>query len=355
MKTITFWAAAVAAVTFAFPAAAGKPADAWLTTKTKIALLADSDVDGTKINVDSSGGVVTLYGTLPDQAQQRRAVELARGIEGVTSVRDLTNVDAGMSRSTMAKTATTNDKRLRKDVEKALETNRLSGSSIKVASVEDGNVVLTGQADSLSDQRVALARARSVPGVMRVTDRISTGDPDDVDAWRPRSVKDGRVESRAGDAWITAAVKLRLLASEETPGLAINVDTDDGVVTLFGVVPTSTAKTTAEAEARKVEDVAKVVNALQIVPEDEQAAQARKDDEIKKAVRASFEADDRLDDANLDVEVKNGVVRLTGQVASHDDRVLAAQRARAARDVRSVRQELEVKLGSATASASPNN
>lgn len=345
MMTNTFWAAIVA-VTFALPASAKQPADAWITTKTKIALLADTDVDGTRINVDTSEGVVTLYGAVPDRAQHQRAIDVAKGIEGVTSVRDLMTIQAP-SPSSPAKPkpgTESTDATLRKRVETALNTPRLEGSDIKVASVENGVVTLSGDADSLSDQRVALARARSVPGVKRVTDKITAADPDDIASWRERTVKEGKVASRAGDAWITSAAKLRLLADESTPGLAINVDTDDGVVTLFGIVPTAEAKAKAEAEVSKVDDVVKVVNALQVVPEEKQARVERKDDEILTAVRSTLDDDARLDGDDIDVEVKNGVVRLTGTVASPSDRVLAAQRARAVAGVRAVRQELQVKV-----------
>ena len=37
--------------------------------------------------------------------------------------------------------------------------------------------------------------------------------------------------------WITSDTKMRLLADGRTPALDINVDTWNGVVTLFGSVP----------------------------------------------------------------------------------------------------------------------
>ena len=54
------------------------------------------------------------------------------------------------------------------------------------------------------------------------------------------------------------------MANGETPGMDINVDTTDGIVTLFGTVPDQTAKTEATAEAEKVSGVKKVVNELEI-------------------------------------------------------------------------------------------
>ncbi|GGI15774.1 MAG: BON domain-containing protein [Oxalicibacterium faecigallinarum] len=60
--------------------------DAMLTTKVKTALLADSDVKGLAINVDTSQGVVSLNGEVKNQAQVDRAAKLAGEVEGVKSV-----------------------------------------------------------------------------------------------------------------------------------------------------------------------------------------------------------------------------------------------------------------------------
>ncbi|MCC6534754.1 MAG: BON domain-containing protein [Burkholderiales bacterium] len=60
--------------------------DASVTAKVKAALLAESGVDGTKINVDTFNGRVTLKGEVPDRAQIDKAVQVARGIEGVKDV-----------------------------------------------------------------------------------------------------------------------------------------------------------------------------------------------------------------------------------------------------------------------------
>ena len=60
--------------------------DTWITTKVKSTLLATENVDGTKINVTTVDGVVTLAGVLDTQAQVDRALEVTRGVEGVVSV-----------------------------------------------------------------------------------------------------------------------------------------------------------------------------------------------------------------------------------------------------------------------------
>lgn len=60
--------------------------NAALTTKVKAALIADDMVKGTQINVDSSAGVVKLTGTVDTPAQMARAVEVAKGVSGVSRV-----------------------------------------------------------------------------------------------------------------------------------------------------------------------------------------------------------------------------------------------------------------------------
>lgn len=62
--------------------------DAAITTAVKSKLLADADVSGMKIDVDTANGVVTLQGTVPSAVEKRRAVQLAKETKGVKSVKD---------------------------------------------------------------------------------------------------------------------------------------------------------------------------------------------------------------------------------------------------------------------------
>lgn len=60
--------------------------DAGITAKVKAALLTSPDVKGTDVNVNTEKGVVRLTGSLDAQSQIDRAVQIARGTEGVTQV-----------------------------------------------------------------------------------------------------------------------------------------------------------------------------------------------------------------------------------------------------------------------------
>ena len=60
--------------------------DAWITTKVKSQLLADSDVKGLDINVSTKDGIVTLAGRVPTTAMRDKAISLAKDVKGVKEV-----------------------------------------------------------------------------------------------------------------------------------------------------------------------------------------------------------------------------------------------------------------------------
>lgn len=61
--------------------------DAWITTKVKSKLLADTKVRGLNIDVDTNLGVVTFNGIARSQEEIDRAVQIAKDVEGVKGVK----------------------------------------------------------------------------------------------------------------------------------------------------------------------------------------------------------------------------------------------------------------------------
>lgn len=60
--------------------------DSWLTSKTKIALVADKRVKGRQVSVETVRGTVTLRGKVDSEEAKAAAESIAKGIEGVQSV-----------------------------------------------------------------------------------------------------------------------------------------------------------------------------------------------------------------------------------------------------------------------------
>jgi hyperosmotically inducible protein len=62
--------------------------DAGITSAVKVKLLADPDVAGLRIDVDTRDRVVTLTGTVATQAEKSEALQLARQVKNVVDVTD---------------------------------------------------------------------------------------------------------------------------------------------------------------------------------------------------------------------------------------------------------------------------
>jgi osmotically-inducible protein OsmY len=69
--------------------------NAALTGKVKAALAADVGLRTLKIDVDSSGNTVTLNGVVDSEGTKRRAETVARGVDGVATVKNNLTVKSG--------------------------------------------------------------------------------------------------------------------------------------------------------------------------------------------------------------------------------------------------------------------
>jgi hyperosmotically inducible protein len=322
--------------------------DAWITTKAKIALLTTKDISSTAINVDTVEGMVTLHGKVETPEEKAEAGDEVKKIDGVKEVRNLLQVVP----SRHEKKVTASDSQVKDRVSKALKQDHaLDKSSISVQSVNDGVVLLGGKAESASEHLRAIKDARAVPGVRGVASEVQS--PDrlvDAEIRRgersaPTAGASRGIVSATQDMWITTDTKARLLADSNTPALDINVDTWNGVVTLFGSVPSKGARAAAEADARKVSGVKRVVNELQVAPGAKKEEVKARDEDLKTAVKHALERRGELKD--VDVDVKNGVVRLTGTVESEEQRLDAAIAARSTPGVRAVEDDLRISTATA--------
>ncbi len=61
--------------------------DAWLTTKVKSQLIAEDDVDGSKINVETRNEIVHLSGVIESSSMKAMAIRIAENTEGVREVK----------------------------------------------------------------------------------------------------------------------------------------------------------------------------------------------------------------------------------------------------------------------------
>lgn len=318
--------------------------DGWITTKTKMSLLTKGDIKGSAIHVDTIDGNVTLYGKVRDSAEKQRAEAATKEIKGVKGVRNLLQIVPESQEKTIARS----DADIKDQAQKMLkEDPALKDASVSVKSVDKGVVLLAGSTKTFSDHLRAVADVDQIAGVRRVVTEIKGPDTYGYDE-RVMMIPTGTAEKPATaqakdsltDTRITTAVKMRLIGASDVPAMDINVDTTDTVVTLFGAVPNDLAKEKAESEAAKVSGVTRVQNQLEVVPKSEKKFTAAKDDAILSNLKDTFKKYDDYKDVKL--EVKNGVVRLTGQVPSSWHKLEAMRMARMANGVRGLQEDLTI-------------
>ena len=152
----------------------------------------------------------------------------------------------------------------------------------------------------------------------------------------------GSAHAGVSDAWISAKVKMALLNSPQVSGIPIDVDTDNGRVTLHGRVPSMTEKKEADRIARAGTGVASVRDLLQIVPNSRRKIVAAKDDRIQDDVSAALKAEPALGNSSIHVKsVTKGAVLLSGKAASLSDHLEAIEVAASVPGVRQVASEID--------------
>ena len=180
--------------------------DPGITTAVKSKLAADDTVKSYRIDVDTKDRVVTLSGQVDNAAAKARAVELARGTEGVRDVVDNTTIVAGVT---------------------------------PPGGVDDAAATSGREAAAKADAKTDEAQKKA-------------GDTAD------------RAGASVEDASLTAKVKTKFLADTKISGLKIDVDTKNNIVTLTGTVPTAAERTLAGKIARETDGVKSVVNNLKV-------------------------------------------------------------------------------------------
>lgn len=215
--------------------------DSWITTKVKSKLVADGDVSGFDISVETRNNVVHLSGEVETQAQVDHAVSIARDTEGVARV-DATELRFDTAVGQVRDAVAGSDEEFRSQ---PMSTQAPEAQPQPESRYED-RARTTTEPDAQRQAESNTGRDTTTMGTDR--DR-TTGQAGDTDR--------GMGEA-AGDAWITTKVNAKLLADGDVSAFDISVETRDDVVHLDGEVETQAHYDTAVRLARETEGVARV-------------------------------------------------------------------------------------------------
>ncbi len=157
------------------------------------------------------------------------------------------------------------------------------------------------------------------------------------------------VRNASLDAATTVKVKAALALSRSVSAYDISVDTNDGVVTLSGAVPSDRIRGLAGEIASDTSGVRSVDNRLAVDPQvqagEGQSAENRdapEDLALKAAVERALRGSRFLSGTIIGVRVAQGKVLLEGLVANHQQKTIAEQAVREVDGVEEVENNLTV-------------
>ncbi len=193
------------------------------------------------------------------------------------------------------------------------------------------------------------ARYLAIPtaALLAVSSSVWADEAADTDRDFERAVK---------DAWIDGRLEAAYTFNEHLNPFAIDTEVENGVVTLSGRVESDIDRDLAAEIARGLDGVLEVNNLLEVGGEVEPAnvrnesveerrsfGQWVNDATTSAALKAALIRNENIRARDIDVETRDDVVTLRGEVGSEAEKDLIEQLARNHRDVRDVRNELQVR------------
>lgn len=198
--------------------------------------------------------------------------------------------------------------------------NRVDASDVTVQ-VDGSHVELHGTVPSLLARQSAETDTWTVRGVTDVTNEINVEFGEPIPA-----IEDAELHVRRIIDW-----------NPDLRNQEIEVSTSDSLVILEGTVDAYWKKLRAETIALDVLGVSGVENRISVVP-----TQSILDDTLATNVTSALRRNIGVDERNIDVAVQNGIVTLSGTVATRSERNAAYESALFTVGVREVQDFLRV-------------
>lgn len=349
--------------------------DRWITTSIQARYQADDNLRTGNIDVTTENGVVTLRGHVPSESAQQQALSIARTIEGVARVNDELSVQAADATATpgsrpadgLSAIAGPDANEARGLPAASWITTKIQAQyfvnpeikpwNIDVTTTSDGIVTLQGEVEEHADKAAAVRIARATEGVTQVEDQLRVlGEGEQT----PQGTSGETMSVNRPDMWLTAKVQAKYFMDDEVKGRDINVETQNGVVTLKGTVESEAERRQAVALARSTDGVREVHDQLEVQPAAEEATgtagggaeQDRRstgvtvdDTWITTKIQSKYFLDPDVKGHDVNVDAQNGVVTLSGAVESERQKQVALDIARQTEGVARVVDKLSVTQG----------
>jgi osmotically-inducible protein OsmY len=204
---------------------------------------------GDDIKIQSKDGAVTLTGVVSEESRRGLAKETVAGLPGVTSVDNRLEVKG-------ASPTPNSDAWLGEKVKTTLLFHRSVSAVTTEVGVKDGIVTLRGDAASQAQKELTTEYAKDVEGVKGVNNEMTVSKTPEMTM--------ARVVAKIDDASITAQIKMTLLFHRSTSALSTKVETNDGVVTMYGKASNTAEKDLVTKLVNDINGVKSVNNRMTI-------------------------------------------------------------------------------------------
>ena len=296
--------------------------DQAITRAVESALLIEENVLAHLIDVRTQQGIVTLIGVMPHYRAKDRAAKLVETIRGVQSV--INGLTVHVSKRP--------DEEINDKVTHALQDDSATDAYDVDVVVEHGTVTLTGTVPSWAARELSAWVASGVYGVQDIKNLLLI----DLKEHRADDIIQDEIQKRLkADVWV----------NED----AVLASVKDGVVTLDGVVGSVAEKRRVQSDVQ-VAGVKDVDDRLLSVKAWAKGKMRRKgqpgyknDDEIKDTLILAYAYDPRVSVFNPAIEVRHGMVTLTGVVDNLQAKRAAEEVAKYTRGVLWVKNFLKVR------------
>ena len=286
------------------------------------ALLYDAATESWEITPDVTDSVVILRGSVQSWQEKQLAKRIAMSVRGVQDVKNQIDVDFVLTRS---------DQEIREDVQRALDWDICVDNGMIAIGVNDQSVTLSGVVPSAAEKDQVIRDAWVVGAIDVNADDLA------VESWtRDQRFRKSKYTEKP-DSAIRGAVATALAYDPRVPTDNLTVETRDGIVTLRGWASSLKAKRSAQATARNTIGVRRVINRINIRPE-----QAINDLQIVRRVRGAIVRDPELNRYEVTANVVDGEVYLDGTVDSFFEKLRADEVAASVKGVVAVNNNLKV-------------
>ncbi len=256
-------------------------------------LAGDEFVQENLIDVVSENGIVTLLGEVDNILAKERAAALTGTIKGVRSV---------INQLLVNPLSSLEDQDIEDHVKSALLENPATELYDMSVNVTDGRVTLTGTVQSWQEKQLALQVAKGVEGIKDIQDKLTVLT---VKNRSDKAVEQEILQRLRHDVWINPS--------------SVMINVRDGQVTVSGIVKSVDEKsriislswvhgiTSVNGEHLKVEWSARE-------PMRRSGFHIASDETLQDAIYDALSYDPRITNADITIEVKEGLVTLTGIV-----------------------------------------